>query len=180
MIAFSLLLFGGLYFFFCVWLSGKLTAKVPDTKRALIRAAAFVALLIAPVIDGLVGNVVTTQMCRSYTRTEVLGQTAVPATIIRAGLTKTTYPSVDWRALAPFVSYAGKEQRIGWWPRVRLVTYSVTARDGKELARSSALHYAGGWLPTSSSGVGIGALSCFSEPSLESLLPQLLVATSGP
>jgi hypothetical protein len=175
MIAFSLLLFGGLYLLFCLWLSNRLAANVSHNKRTGVKFCLVLGLLLVPVIDGILGNVVTRRMCSAHSATEILGQTTVPTTALQASLMSTSGSRVDWKALSPYVLDTSKEQLAGVWPRVRQVTHLLRTRDGKELARTTDFHYAGGWLPVGSSGRGVGALSCYSEPSFESLLPKVLL-----
>jgi hypothetical protein len=170
----------GPYFAFCVWLSKRLTKKIPNKPtRIIVATSTVVSLSLLPATDGIWGYYSLQSLCAEESRTEVFDKVPVKASLIGkdgkpAQLDK--YGNVDWNSIRPYVVVDATENNVDkGWAKIRRATWSlVRVSDGKEIARQTNFYYGGSWF-LRTNGHGVGAGSCIAKPAVSSLLPQILI-----
>ena len=180
MMSLFILVLGALYIILALWLSGRSTRLIHNTVARLgTLILLFAVLVVLPIADGIWGNYQLRRICATELRTQVLGTVSIPASLLDSdGKPKKLdgYNSVDWAKLRPYVYYTGIDMqpaipgadiRGTTWVLVRTV-------DGARIVEQSSFYYRGGWLKTNGDGPGAGA--CSSEPTLEAVLPTIVVA----
>jgi hypothetical protein len=176
-----LLLFGVAYLALCVWVGKWATRRMQGAVRTkVVGAAVAVVLLALPTADGIWGNFRLHALCDSVPRTELLGTVVIPKTLLGVRNRPPQldeYGNVDWKQLATYVKHGSAESTVETLGiRMQKVTdVLVRVSDGEAVARMTHFYYRGGWLRTSSDGVG--AASCTPDVGLESLLPLILKGT---
>jgi hypothetical protein len=178
MIAFSLLLFGGLYLAFCLWLSWQASKRKSPGARFVYFPAALIILLCLPVADGLWGKANLKRLCATELTSAIYGSVLVPANLLddnRMPRARNRFGAIDWTSLKPYLELRVEESDKTVWPVTlhHIVWTLVRASDGTEVARNTQFYFRGGWLKTN--GDGIGAGSCTAIPSVESILPKVIV-----
>ena len=171
--------FGAFYMVLAFWLARKATQRI---KSKLANFAALVVffcfLAILPVVDGMWGTYQLSRLCAMESGTKVLGQVLLPAAILGPdGKPKTFEDSdgVDWVKLRPYLYYKSEDTKAdAFGAEIHRATYTIVrVSDGVPVVKQISFYYRGGWLRTN--GQGLGAAECFGEPSLEAVLPSVVV-----
>jgi hypothetical protein len=179
MFGLGILVFGGLYLAVCIWLSRKITSKIANRAgRVASLVAVLIALVLLPAADGIWGNISLKQLCAEQSKTEVFQKIVFPASQLDANMKPRQtdeYGAINWKAIRQYVELRSRAEILHrGTAEIERATWSlIRPSDGAEVARATAFYYRGGWFRTN--GNGLGADRCIPQPSLDAVLPTILI-----
>ena len=178
MVGVVILVVGGLYLAACIWVAKRLTARLqPSLLRVLAIVSLVILLMAAPHIDAIWGHIKLKTLCEQEARSTIYGTLAVPANLFDSQLVPKfvdDYGNIVWSSIRPYVllKHEVDVDYRGIRRLKKVTTRLVRASDGNELAHLVDLYYGGGWFTTY--GTGLGADRCLAEPSVDSVLRQII------
>ena len=161
------LAFGAVYSFICYRISKSLTQKVTNpTVRGAATASLVVILFFLPGVDGIWGYFNLQTICKSESKTQVLGNVEIPRELVPDGQQPIRLSAiknfVGTKAAESWVDVRGTTLHRATWSLIRV-------SDGKEIVRQTDFYYRGSWY-LNTNGDGLGAGKCVAEPNLQTVL----------
>jgi hypothetical protein len=177
MVGVVILVVGGLYLAASAWVAWRITRAIAaGTIRTGAMAVSFIALVLLPISDDVVGYARFRDVCVDESRTEILGELPLPSSLIdrdRRPRPRDALGNIDWVALQPFVliEYDVSKDYRDVHGLTRHVVRYVRVVDKRDVAKQVNFYYAGGRIR--SSGIGIGGSRCIATPPPDIVLQSI-------